>query len=431
MKTTSPRDTVISEPERTTPVVEDADVIVCGGGPAGIAAALSAARSGARTRLLECHGCLGGVWTAGLLSYVLDADKPEGLLPEIVGHLKARGAYTPRAGANFLFDPEQMKLLLEELCLDAGVAIQFHTRVVAAGKTISGRLDYVITESKSGRQAWRGKVFIDCTGDGDVGALAGCHYDLGREEDGMAQPMSLLVYLAGPDPDACRRFHDVSFPDRKDALVAELKRGGHQPSYEGASLFHIRDDLYVMMINHEYGVSAVDAQAITDATIRGRREVNSAVRALRSLGGIWKDLVLVATPAYIGVREGRRLRGRAVVKAEDLVAGRRHGDAVCRARFGMDVHSPDPRYSKGFDFRKRQSVLPYDIPYRALVAQDVDGLLMAGRCISGDFLAHSSYRVTGNAVAMGEAAGIAAAYCARNGLLPHEISWPVGEAGSG
>lgn len=420
----------IHEADRITSVAEHADVIVCGAGPAGVAAALRAARAGARTRLLEVHGCLGGVWTAGLLSYVIDADKPQGLLPEIVGRLRERDAFKQRGGANFLYDTEQMKLVLEEMCGEAGVAIQYHTRVVAALKDATGRLETVITESKSGRQAWCAQVFIDCTGDGDLGALAGCEYEIGRPEDGATQPMSLMGMVAGPDPSECRRFYDRSFPDRKKDLLAELKRGGHDPSYEAATLFHIRENLYALMINHEYGVKPTDAQAVTDATIRARREVDHAAKALKSLGGVWSDLSLVATAAHIGVREGRRLRGRETLVADDLAAGRLRPDSVCRATFGMDVHSPDPEYSKSYDGRNRKVVRPYDIPYGALVAAGVDGLMMAGRCISGDFLAHSSYRVTGNAVTMGEAAGTAAAYCAKTDQLPHQLSWPIARLAS-
>ncbi len=415
----------VRESGREIVVADDVDVMVCGAGPAGVGAAIRAGRAGVRTRLVDVHGCLGGVWTAGLLSLVLDANKPHGLIPEIVERLQRRQAHTPRRGPNFLYDPEQMKLVLEEMCTEANVAIQYHTRVVAAKVNDSRRLEAVITESKSGRQGWRAKVFIDCTGDGDLGALAGCEYQIGRDEDGATQPMSLMAIVAGPDPAECQQFHDLTAVDRKEALFAEFKRGGHHPSYEAATLFHIRERLYALMINHEYGVNPVDAQAVTDATIRARREVDHAVQALRSLGGIWSDLQLVASAAHIGVREGRRLCGRATVTAEDLATGRMRPDSVCRAKFGMDVHSPDPNFSKSFDRRQRQKVLPYDIPYGALVAAGVDGLMMAGRCISGDFLAHSSYRVTGNAVTLGEAAGVAAAHCAQNNCLPHEVNWPL------
>jgi hypothetical protein len=135
------------------------------------------------------------------------------------------------------------------------------------------------------------------------------------------------------------------------------------------------------------------------------------------MGGPWKNLHIVATAAQIGVREGRRIHGRYTVTADDLREGRKHEDAVCRVTFPIDVHSTDPTKDKGIvgaGFRAK----PYDIPLRALIAKDVDGLMMAGRCISGDFIAHSSYRVTGNAVAMGEAAGKTAAEAAKSGKLP-------------
>lgn len=416
---------IVEEASRQIPVVADLDVLVCGSGPAGVSAAIQAARSGAKTGLLEVHGCLGGIWTSGLLAYVLDAGKPEGLLPEIVVRLKERQAWQPRGEPNFTHDPEQMKLLLEEMCEDAGVKIQLHTRVVAAQVT-AGRLSSVITESKSGRQAWRAKVFIDCTGDGDLGALAGCGYSLGRGPDQETQPMSMLALITGFDPELTREFYDVSNHERAKQLCHEMQLGGHSPSYTSPGLFYINDHLCALMANHHYLIHPDDAQGITAATIRGRREVDQAVRALRTRGKAWENLCVVATAEQIGVREGRRIHGLETVVAEDLVAGRQRPDSVCRAKFAMDVHSLNPAVSKGFDRSGNRPVKPYDIPYGALVARDVQGLLMAGRCISGDFLAHSSYRITGNAVPMGEAAGAAAAFCAAHDKLPHELRWPLG-----
>jgi len=134
---------------------------------------------------------------------------------------------------------------------------------------------------------------------------------------------------------------------------------------------------------------------------------------------------IAATPEQIGVRDGRRIRGRFVVTRDDLVTGARQDDAVVRATFPVDIHAltAEANKLKAYD-DAGVKVQPYDIPYRALVARDVDGLLMAGRCISGDFIAHASYRVTGNAVAMGEAAGAAAAVAAKRKVAPHEIPWP-------
>lgn len=138
---------------------------------------------------------------------------------------------------------------------------------------------------------------------------------------------------------------------------------------------------------------------------------------------MWANLRIVATGAQIGVREGRRVHGRYTVSLQDLIDGRRHDDAVCRVTFGIDVHSTNKAVDTGIDHSDKVRSQPYDIPYRALVAKDVDGLLLAGRCISGDFIAHSSYRVTGNSVALGEAAGLAAAVAAKKGVGPHELDW--------
>lgn len=413
----------IPEPFRETSVVDSVEVLVCGAGPAGVCAAIRAARAGMRVRLLELHGCLGGIWTTGLLTYVLDADKPEGLLSEIVERLQAREAWHPRALPNFTYDPEQMKLVLEDMCVEAGVEIRYHTRVVSA-HVDSGTLQGVITESKSGREAWLAKIFIDCTGDGDLAALAGCGYSLGRESSGETQPMSLLAMISGVDPDYVRRFHDSANPTRKEELFREIEKGGYSASYSSPALFYIRDDLYTLMANHSYLIRPDDAEGITRATIRCRREIDLVAKALRKSGPAWKDLHVVATAAQIGVREGRRIHGLETVTEEDLASGRSRPDSVCQARFGMDVHSPDPAVSKDYDHAGRRPVKPYDIPYGAIVARDVKGLMMAGRCISGDFLAHSSYRVTGNAVAMGEAAGKYAALCVSTHKLPHEY---VGE----
>src|SRR5688572_21240955 len=188
---------VHSESAREIPVVAQCDVLVSGGGPAGVAAAIAAARAGARTHLIELHGCLGGVWTAGALSWILDpADKP-GIMREIIVELERRSRGTWRPGAKFAADPEVVKLLLEELCLEAGVTVHLLTRVVAAARGADNRLAVVVTESKSGRQAWAARAFVDATGDGDLAAQAGCGFDVGHPATGQCQPMSLIAVLTG------------------------------------------------------------------------------------------------------------------------------------------------------------------------------------------------------------------------------------------
>lgn len=425
--------TTVREPARDTPVAVEADAVICGGGPAGFAAAVACARGGARTVLLEQHGCLGGIWTAGALAWFLDVQDKPGMMRELLQRLSVMDGRPARYGrpANAA-DVEQLKLLLDELCLEAKVDVRLHTHAVAAIVSSERRMTHVITESKSGRQAIAAKCFVDCTGDGDVAHLAGCGFDLGEPGTGRMQPMSLIALVTGLDParvsDYYRSSEQVPWAQPKEKLLAEMERGGHSPSYRRPTLLWIRDNLFALMANHEYGVSGLSATDLTRATQSARKELHALIGGLRSLGGVWSDLRLVATGAQIGVREGRRIHGLYTVTAEDLKEGRRHEDAVCTVAFGIDVHALTPDDHKGIapaPFRSK----PYDIPLRALIARDVDGLLMAGRCISGDFLAHSSYRVTGDAVALGEAAGRAAARAALTGRSPAQIPWTevVGE----
>lgn len=412
------------EEKRDIPIVEDVDVVVCGGGPAGIAAAIACARQGARTRLIELHGSLGGVWTTGALSWIIDsADKP-GIMAEITSRLDARDARRLRApeGKNYAYDVEEMKLLLDEMCVEAGVEVRLLTRVVGAARDSENRLSVVITESKSGREAWHAKAFIDATGDGDLGALCGCGFDVGHPETGDVQPMSLMALITGLQFDQIEPYVGGSMAEPKQRLFALMEEIGVSPSYGHPTLFRIRDNLFALMANHQYGVQCDDANAITEAMIRARREVYTQVAALRAHGGVWSDMRVVSTGAQIGIREGRRIHGRYEVTGEDLLQGARFEDAVCRVTMGIDVHSTDPKKTKIVEAKPHRSQ-PYDIPLRALIARDVDGLLMAGRCISGDFIAHSSYRVTGNAVAMGQAAGVCAARAVLSDRLPHEVPW--------
>lgn len=411
---------------------DDADVIVCGGGPAGIAAAITAARAGARVRLFDAHGCLGGVWTAGLLTYIFDFDKA-GVAEEIKRKLDARGARRNRNPSRFVYEPEEMKVLLEEMAVGAGVKFQLHTRVSAAFRQ-ENRLRTIVTESKAGREAWTAPVFIDATGDGDLGAQAGCGWDVGQARECPCQPMTMNALAVVKDAAALREFISFNGTDEfkgpgghltcVEAFKRELSRAGVETSYGHPTIFPVRDDLVMLMLNHEYGIKPWDADAITQATVRSRAEVLRVMRALRALGGPWEGLQIAATAEQIGVRDGRRIHGRYTMTKQDLVTGARQPDAVARVTFGVDIHAGTAEVNKtktidNGDFRMR----PYDIPLRALIARDVDGLMMAGRCISGDFVAHASYRVTGNAVAMGEAAGAVAALAARTGRLPHQVEW--------
>ncbi|MDF1814388.1 MAG: FAD-dependent oxidoreductase [Verrucomicrobiales bacterium] len=409
---------------RNIPLRDSSDVIVCGGGPAGFTAALAAARRGANVTLIEVNGTIGGVWTSGLLSWILDAVNKKGIMEEITGELKTRGMGR-RVESAWVYDAEQLKMLLEEMLVEAGVKIRLHTRVVGAVADDSNRLTAILTESKSGREAWTAKNFIDCTGDGDLAAQAGCEFEFGRPADGVTQPFSMMGILSGVSTDEIAAFIRGQCEPRKlgnpkKNFLTELRSAGIDPSYGGPTIFEIREGLYAMMANHQYNVSAINADDVSKATIEGRKEVHAIVNALKKKGGIWQDLHLNTTSEQIGTREGRRIMGRYYMTGEDLRTGAQFEDNICDVTFPIDVHATDPKVTKAIESKPFRSK-NYQIPLRALFARDVDGLLVAGRCISGDFIAHSSYRVTGNAVAMGEAAGVAAAIAVQENALPHEV----------
>ncbi|MEM1135546.1 MAG: FAD-dependent oxidoreductase, partial [Bacteroidota bacterium] len=406
-------DQVYKEPSREVPIVDEYDVIIAGAGPAGVSAAIEAGRNGVKTLLIEVHGCLGGVWTSGLLSWILDEENKVGLMEEIKTRLGAmEAAATIDTGKTFSFDVEKMKYLLEEMCVEADVDILFHTRVVEAVKDNNKRLTHLITESKSGREAWAGKTFIDTSGDGDLAARAGCGFDFGNAT-GKWQPMSLLCLVTGINFEEIKpyvRYAGDTGQQSKKRLVELIVSGGVLPSYLKPGLYPIRKDLYMLMANHEYEYSGMNNRELTQATLHARKELNEIVNALRSLNGPWGNMQLIATAEQIGVREGRRVHGLYTLNKDDLIKGARFEDAVCRVTMGVDVHSTtkkneDTSTKKGTSYNQGVKGKAYDVPLRSLIAKDVGGLMMAGRCISGDFIAHSSYRVTGNAVAMGEAVG--------------------------
>jgi hypothetical protein len=385
------------------------DVVIAGGGPAGVAAAVSAAQAGARVALVEAGGALGGTWTQCPIFSASDWRRKTRFMRDLEARLESftgrplrrdRSGIHPAVEGSFFCAPEWIKLALESLCLDAGVTVRLHTRVVGAERDAQGRIADAITESKAGRESWQGAVFVDATGDGDLGCHAGCGFDVGRPGSGHTQPMSMNALVTGVKHEDVLPFIVWGRPPEESierkSLADELVRAGIRVSYGSPGLQHLGDGLYALGLNHEYGCG-LDSDAVSRATLE-----------------------LVATSAHIGVREGRRIHADYTVSRDDVIAGRRHADAVCRACFPVDVHATEAAEGATYS-NEGVEAKPYDIPLRALIARDVRNLVLAGRCIGGDFVAHASYRVIGNAVALGGAAGLLAAVASTTGRDPRQV----------
>jgi FAD dependent oxidoreductase len=407
----------LREPAREIEIADEVDVLVVGGGPAGVGAAIAAARAGASTLLVERYGCLGGIWTAGLLNPYFDARDKGGIATEIIERLRSHEVTAvedwdgvPYVTAN-VFDYEAMKYVLDTMAQEAGVRLLLYTTAVGA-IVEDGAIRGVVFENKSGRSAVLARVVVDSSGDGDVAYHAGCEFELGRESDGLMQPMTLQFTVRG-----------ATFEQSLDNPLYEVLLKYNSPD-ELAAVPYTHPWLVPtagepgaasVMWTHLHGVDGTNTKDLTRAVIETRRQTQDAMRLLRNAKDEIGDLHLTGTAMQVGVRETRRITGEYHLELEDLKAGRTFDDGICRVRFGVDIHEPDGKSGGGF------VVQPYEIPFRCLVPLSVDNLLVAGRCISGSHEAHASYRVTGNCVAMGEAAGIGSVEALRKGVTPREL----------
>ncbi|MBN2584359.1 MAG: FAD-dependent oxidoreductase, partial [Planctomycetes bacterium] len=259
------------------------------------------------------------------------------------------------------------------------------------------------------------KVVIDATGDGDVAARAGCRYELGRPSDGLLQPMTLMFEVRGLgdwEMNDARVLYDAmaeAIEHEKIDFELPFPRVKYAPWIITVPARGAAD----VQLTHVYRLNTLDPADLTRGTIDARRQVHKAMEVLRHVPGL-EGIELVQTAPQIGIREGRRIRGRHWLTLAELQAGCTFPDSVASCGFVVDIHEPDPRV--GTPPKQLARIQPYEIPYRSLVAEDVRGLLTAGRCISGSHEAHASYRVTGTCAATGQAAGLAAAWATADSL---------------
>ena len=386
---------------REIPVRNECDVLVVGAGPAGFGAAVSAARAGARTTLVEYGGKLGGMWTLGLLSPFFDNHHHDGLNRELREALQARGCW---GGLwDISFDPTEMAMLLDELALDAGIDILFYTMATEPIME-DGVLKGVVVENKSGPQAILAKTVVDCTGDGDIAARAGAPFEIGGPE-GACQPMTMMFKIGGVKAEYGRD-DTIGFYKALTKVVAETDVLSGVPFNNPAIIKLPREGEALIQWTHVRHCLGTDGDELSKATLEGRRQIRRAMELFKAIRPVLGDVYLMELPMVVGVRETRRVKGEYYVTDDDVKEGRRHEDGICLVHFGVDIHEPSKSTQTCFGHKG------FDIPLRSLVPLGVENLLTAGRCISGSFVAHAAYRVTGDCLKMGEAAGVMAAVAA-------------------
>ncbi len=410
--------------KKEIPVAGWYDVLVAGGGPSGVCAAVAAAREGAKVALIERYGILGGMLTSGHVGPILGSVSKGTMRDELLDHLGVPGN-DMLGEVGVAHDPERGKRALNEFVNHENIDVYLQTAVVDAmleGNALRG----LVLSSKEGPFALLGKVTVDCTGDGDVAFFSGAPYEKGREEDGLMQPVTLEFTIDRVDEDrgivCIGDVDDVQLNGER--FLDFCKRCGDEgllPKNIVAVRLHRTATPGERRVNTTQvnGVDATKPAQLYLAELELRRQVELLVDFFREHLPGYEDCRAISSATTLGVRETRRILGETVITAEEMAAGARFPDAIVhKAEFLVDIHNPA---GAGQAEANIQYVKPYDLPYRCFVPRGVENLLVAGRAISGTHRAHASYRVMSICMAMGQAVGIAAALCVQKDVAPRTL----------
>jgi hypothetical protein len=421
------------------PVSQEYDVVVVGGGSAGIAASVSAARNGAQTLLVERNGCLGGTSTVGLVgpfmtSYDAQSRNPVvgGVFAEVVRHMvEMGGAIDPatipestvyssfiREGHGHVtpFQAEALKAVADGLVASSAVEVLFHTDCIAATRE-GNAIKNVVLRRKQGLIAVPCKYAIDCSGDGDLAVLSGAEFVLGRG-DGKMQPASTFFRIGNVDDEKLeawvRQHRRVHGEERLfECLVMEaVKNGEFTVPRRWINIYREpQPGDYRVNVTRVIGVDGTKSEDLTRGEMEGRQQVLEVMRFMRNHCPGLENARILQVADTLGIRETRHIAGDYVLTGDDVLEGRHFPDAIARYAYVVDIH--DPTGAGG----RNQAIKGdyYEIPVRCLLVKGLINLLVAGRCVSADHVANSSLRVIPACYATGEAAGTLAALAARQG----------------
>ena len=420
---------VVSIPERTVPVLAEADVLVCGGGTAGITAACSAARHGAKVILVERWPCVGGMATAALVNGWHRSDRTKmviyGLVEEAAGRARKLGkidqvANFPKAFETHWFDTVGMKVVYQDMLDESGVRTFCY---LAAGEPIleGGRIRGVLVDAKEGQRAILARIVIDATGDGDVAAKAGVPFEYGRAEDGLVQGMTMMFRLSGLDPATIRAHPEEA--ERVFLLMKKLRDEGKFPQFlEVAAHSYLRSprppDVSYNMCPvagnplHEEELSRLTAQA--------RRQVHQYVDLWRKEMPGFERAKVEQTGFSLGIRESRRIRGLKTLDGQMVVKAVKHADAIGHGVWMIDIHDPQGTGHTTWSDQKPETMTPvgrsYHIPLGMCLNRTLPNLAVVGRCASSTHEGHSSVRVQTHCMVMGQGVGTCAAMALAAGV---------------
>lgn len=413
---------------KNAPIVGEYDVVVCGGGPAGFIAAIAAARNGARTALVERYGFLGGMATMGYVNPVSvftynDSQVVGGIPWEFVQKLENMGGgFIEKPLGNVAFEQEHYKLLAQRMTLEAGVDLYMHSYLSGCVMD-GGRISQVIIENKNGTEALSSKVFIDCTGDGDLAALASV--EMQPDEGAPLQPLSSYFILGGVDLDTpmmqeaiCHNKQGENchcLPVREKLLERKEELG--IPEFGGPWFCRTGQDGVVTVNMTRTAGNAIDNRDFVRAECVLREDAFRMAALLKDNFEEFKDSYLIAVSVQGGIRETRRIKGVHTITADEYVTAYHYHDSIARGAHPIDIHVASGP-AQNITFLKT----PAYVPYRALIAPTHSNLIVAGRCLSADKKAFASLRVQASCMDMGQAAGTAAAMAAISGLPVQEVN---------
>lgn len=393
------------------PVVENYDVLVIGGGMAGVTAALTAAGNGLKTGLIEYFGDPGGIPVNGALSAISGLVHGEertvgGFALKLLKELIADGYASTSNNEQFICDPVMLPGILNEKLSAAGVELRYFTQLIGARKE-KNKASHAIIASKSGIEALAAKLFIDASGDGDMAYFLGCPFKVGRAQDGKVQSSTLVFTISG--------FAESLGEEELLTIRKTWKSKPRSVPVDHTPLQFIlrggrRTELVVNMV-HIINCDPLNVKELTRIKTEGFKQAQYILDFMKTETPWFKDAWINRVGMQPGVRETRRFTGDYILNSDDLRAGRDFPDAIARCGWGIDIHSPDGIHTGIGEYLKKT----YAIPYRCITPQGIDNLYIAGRPISATHTAFSSVRINSTCMALGEAAGMAAEMAIRSG----------------